>query len=171
MRTTPAATRYWGLSMADALARLAPSTTSPSASPTSAKPEGFLERQVPRCSRSWSLYQEYDGYPGPQIPGIDEVSAWLETAPADDLDARHHARRLSTPQRDVLPDRPGRGRDRRLGDVHDRRPTAGPGLAAVGPGKQSDGFGGVQPRHRRDGRIGQTGELLQRYAANTTRDL
>ena len=46
------------------------------------------------------------------------------------MDAGHHARRLPRGERDVLPHRSRGRRDRRLGDVHHRRPAAGSGLAA-----------------------------------------
>ena len=50
--------------------------------------------------------------------------------PAGAVDAGHHARRLPRRQRDVLPHQPRGRRDRRLGDVHDRRSAARPRLAA-----------------------------------------
>ncbi|MBD0321952.1 MAG: phosphotransferase family protein [Aldersonia sp.] len=42
------------------------------------KPEGFLERQVPRWLGELDTYTRNEGYPGPQIPGLEEVSDWLE---------------------------------------------------------------------------------------------
>lgn len=42
------------------------------------KPEGFLERQVPRWLAELESYAKHDGYPGPDIPHLDEVAAWLE---------------------------------------------------------------------------------------------
>ena len=42
------------------------------------KPDGFLERQVPRWLSELESYQEFENYPGPDIPGVDEVAAWLE---------------------------------------------------------------------------------------------
>ncbi|MBJ7328336.1 MAG: phosphotransferase family protein [Solirubrobacteraceae bacterium] len=42
------------------------------------KPEGFLERQVPRWISELESYSRHEGYPGPDLPGIDEVAAWLE---------------------------------------------------------------------------------------------
>jgi aminoglycoside phosphotransferase (APT) family kinase protein len=42
------------------------------------KPEGFLERQVGRWMSELEGYGELDGYPGPEIPGLERVAAWLE---------------------------------------------------------------------------------------------
>jgi aminoglycoside phosphotransferase (APT) family kinase protein len=67
-----------GLSMADALARLGAVDYLAVGLSDFGKPEGFLERQVPRWLGELESYQEYDGYPGPEIPGIEQVSAWLE---------------------------------------------------------------------------------------------
>ena len=42
------------------------------------KPQGWLERQVGRWRSQLESYAEHDGYPGPDIPGVDRVSAWLD---------------------------------------------------------------------------------------------
>jgi aminoglycoside phosphotransferase (APT) family kinase protein len=42
------------------------------------KPEGYLERQVERWRAQLDGYAEFEGYPGPEIPGLDEVARWLE---------------------------------------------------------------------------------------------
>lgn len=42
------------------------------------KPEGFLERQVSRWLSELDSYSTLDGYPGPEIPGLDDVARWLE---------------------------------------------------------------------------------------------
>ncbi|MBJ8344810.1 phosphotransferase family protein [Antrihabitans sp. YC2-6] len=42
------------------------------------KPEGFLERQVPRWLGELESYSSNAGYPGPEIPGVDRVADWLE---------------------------------------------------------------------------------------------
>ncbi|GAA3239114.1 phosphotransferase family protein [Actinocorallia longicatena] len=48
------------------------------------RPEGFLERQVPRWTSELEGYSKLDGYDGPEIPGLDDVAAWLEShRPAD----------------------------------------------------------------------------------------
>ena len=42
------------------------------------KPDGYLERQVERWRAQLESYAGLDGYPGPEIPGVDHVAAWLE---------------------------------------------------------------------------------------------
>jgi aminoglycoside phosphotransferase (APT) family kinase protein len=39
--------------------------------------EGWAERQVGRWRRQLESYREVPGYPGPEIPGVDEVGRWL----------------------------------------------------------------------------------------------
>jgi aminoglycoside phosphotransferase (APT) family kinase protein len=40
--------------------------------------EGYLERQVGRWRSQLESYSELDGYPGPDIPGVEEVGDWLD---------------------------------------------------------------------------------------------
>ena len=48
------------------------------------RPEGYLERQVSRWQHQLETYSQMDGYPGPDIPGVDRVAQWLEAnRPAD----------------------------------------------------------------------------------------
>ncbi|MEU8381010.1 phosphotransferase family protein [Streptosporangium sp. NPDC048865] len=42
------------------------------------RPEGFLERQVPRWMGELEGYGALAGYPGPDIPGLEETAGWLE---------------------------------------------------------------------------------------------
>jgi aminoglycoside phosphotransferase (APT) family kinase protein len=42
------------------------------------RPEGFLERQVGRWMSELESYGSLDGYPGPEIPGLEKVAGWLE---------------------------------------------------------------------------------------------
>ena len=42
------------------------------------RPEGFLERQVGRWLKELESYARYDGYRGPDIPGLERVADWLE---------------------------------------------------------------------------------------------
>lgn len=42
------------------------------------RPQGYLERQVARWRRQLESYSELDGYPGPEIPGLDDVARWLD---------------------------------------------------------------------------------------------
>ena len=42
------------------------------------KPDGFLERQEPRWLSELESYSRHEGYPGPDIPGLEDVATWLE---------------------------------------------------------------------------------------------
>jgi aminoglycoside phosphotransferase (APT) family kinase protein len=41
-------------------------------------PDGFLERQVPRWLKELDSFSKHEGYPGPDIPGLQSVADWLE---------------------------------------------------------------------------------------------
>ncbi|WP_343601231.1 phosphotransferase family protein [Mycobacterium sp.] len=76
--TDPAVRFGMGLSMADALAKLGAVDHVAVGLADFGKPEGFLERQVPRWLSELESYNEFENYPGPQIPGVDDVATWLE---------------------------------------------------------------------------------------------
>ena len=42
------------------------------------RPEGYLERQVSRWQHQLESYGEMEGYPGPEIPGVDRIAVWLD---------------------------------------------------------------------------------------------
>jgi aminoglycoside phosphotransferase (APT) family kinase protein len=42
------------------------------------RPDGFLERQVPRWLAELESYSELEGYPGPRIGDVSRVADWLE---------------------------------------------------------------------------------------------
>jgi aminoglycoside phosphotransferase (APT) family kinase protein len=42
------------------------------------KPEGFIERQVERWLGELESYNRFEGYPGPEIPGVHDVATWLD---------------------------------------------------------------------------------------------
>jgi aminoglycoside phosphotransferase (APT) family kinase protein len=67
-----------GLSMADALARLGAVDHVAVGLADFGKPAGFLERQVPRWLSELESYNDFDNYPGPDIPGVEDVAKWLE---------------------------------------------------------------------------------------------
>ncbi|HLU73361.1 MAG TPA: phosphotransferase family protein [Nonomuraea sp.] len=73
----PAIRHRMGLEAASALAELG--RVDPDLLPGFGRPEGFLERQVPRWLRELDSYGELDGYPGPDIPGLEETARWLES--------------------------------------------------------------------------------------------
>lgn len=67
-----------GLSMMDAIAALASVDHVAVGLGDLGKLDGWLERQVPRWQSQLDSYSELDGYPGPDIPGLEQVAAWLE---------------------------------------------------------------------------------------------
>ncbi|AGC64990.1 hypothetical protein MULP_05599 [Mycobacterium liflandii 128FXT] len=159
-----------GLSMADALAKLGAVDHAAVGLADFGKPAGFLERQVPRWLAELESYQQYDGYPGPDIPGIGEVSCWLDS----------HRPTAWTPgilhgdyhMANVMFSRTG---PEVVAICDWEMCTIGDPLLDLGwllaTWRQSDGasvFGHVLGAQ--DG-LASTDDLLQRYAANTTRDL
>ena len=70
--------RRMGLALVDAIAALGALDPVAVGLEGFGRPEGFLERQVARWRRQLESYAELAGYPGPEIPGLDEVGAWLE---------------------------------------------------------------------------------------------
>jgi aminoglycoside phosphotransferase (APT) family kinase protein len=159
-----------GLSMADALARLGAVDHVAVGLSDFGRPDGFLERQVPRWLSELESYQEYDGYPGPDIPGIAQVSGWLEKHRPTQwtpgiMHGDYHAANVmfSLTGPDVV------------AIVDWEMCTIGDPLLDLGwllaTWRQDDGssvFG-----HALGGTDGlaSTGDLLECYAANTTRDL
>lgn len=67
-----------GLAAADALARLGAVDYQAIGLGDYGRPAGFLERQVPRWLSELESYSRQEGYPGPDIPGLDTVAEWLE---------------------------------------------------------------------------------------------
>ncbi len=81
----PGAQFEMGLSMADAIAALGRIDPVAQGIGDLGKWDGWGERQVPRWRKQLDSYSELAGYPGPDIPGVDEVGAWLEANRPDDL--------------------------------------------------------------------------------------
>ncbi len=67
-----------GLSMADAIGALARIDVAARGLSDLGRADGWAERQVPRWRKQLDGYAELPDYPGPVIPGLDDVSAWLE---------------------------------------------------------------------------------------------
>ncbi|MAE96617.1 MAG: phosphotransferase family protein [Deltaproteobacteria bacterium] len=67
-----------GLSMARAIAELGEFDYRAIGLEGFGKPEGYLERQVPRWQAQLDGYSALEGYPGPDIPGLAEVARWLD---------------------------------------------------------------------------------------------
>lgn len=67
-----------GLSMAESLAKLGAVDHVAVGLADYGKPDGFLERQVPRWLAELDSYRQFENYPGPDLPGLDEVAGWLQ---------------------------------------------------------------------------------------------
>jgi len=74
----PALQRSMGLSMADAIAALGRVDHEAAGLSGLGKPAGWLERQVDRWRSHLASYDAIEGYRGAEIPGLDQVAAWLE---------------------------------------------------------------------------------------------
>jgi aminoglycoside phosphotransferase (APT) family kinase protein len=159
-----------GLSMADSLAKLGAVDHVAVGLADFGKPEGFLERQVPRWLSELESYQQYEGYPGPDIPGVDEVSAWLDGHRPTSwtpgiMHGDYHAANVmfSRTGPDVV------------AIVDWEMCTIGDPLLDLGwllaTWRQSDGSSVFSHALGGQSGLASTDDLLQRYAANTTRDL
>ncbi|WP_085258416.1 phosphotransferase family protein [Mycobacterium saskatchewanense] len=159
-----------GLSMADALARLGAVDHLAVGLADFGKPDGFLERQVPRWLSELDSYREYENYPGPQIPGVEQVATWLEerrpaTWKPGIMHGDYHAA-------NVMFSRTG---PEVVAIVDWEMCTIGDPLLDLGwllaTWKQPDGSSVFSHALGGQDGLASTEDLLQRYAANTTRDL
>lgn len=80
----PAWRRRMGFSMAEGIATLAAVDYRAVGLEGLGRPEGYLERQVSRWRHQLETYSEMEGYPGPEIPGVEEVAVWLEANRPED---------------------------------------------------------------------------------------
>ncbi|MED5600520.1 MAG: phosphotransferase family protein [Actinomycetota bacterium] len=67
-----------GLSLVDAIAALALIRPEEVGLANLGHPDGWLERQVGRWRSQLESYSTFDGYPGPDLPGVERVGAWLD---------------------------------------------------------------------------------------------
>ena len=74
--TSPSIRYQMGLSVVDALAELSMVDYKAAHLGDFGRPEGFLDRQVPRWLRELDSYASSDGYPGHSLP-VEKVAAWL----------------------------------------------------------------------------------------------
>jgi aminoglycoside phosphotransferase (APT) family kinase protein len=74
----PAIRHRMGLAMVEAIADLGALDHEALGLRDLGRPEGYLERQAPRWRAHLESYAALDGYPGPDIPGVDDVAAWLD---------------------------------------------------------------------------------------------
>jgi aminoglycoside phosphotransferase (APT) family kinase protein len=75
----PAIRRRMGFAMAEGVARLAAVDYVEVGLDGLGRPERYLERQVSRWQHQLDGYSDLEGYPGPEIPGVEEVARWLES--------------------------------------------------------------------------------------------
>jgi len=159
-----------GLSMADALAKLGAVDHVAVGLADFGKPEGFLERQVPRWLSELESYNQFENYPGPDIPGVDDVAKWLdENRPTrwqpGIMHGDYHAANVmfSRTGPDVV------------AIVDWEMSTIGDPLLDLGwmlaTWRQSDGTSVFGHSLTEMGGLAGPDDLIERYAANTTRDL
>ena len=74
----PAVRRSMGLSFVDAVLALHAVDPATKDLDGFGKPDGYLERQVPRWQAQLESYRELDGYPGPDLPHLADIQAFLE---------------------------------------------------------------------------------------------
>src|SRR3954451_2924889 len=77
-RDSPEIRHQMGLAMSDAIAALGRVDYLAVGLEGFGRPEGFLERQVPRWKSHLDSYAAIPGYPGPDIPGVEKVGEWLD---------------------------------------------------------------------------------------------
>jgi aminoglycoside phosphotransferase (APT) family kinase protein len=175
----PALRHEVGLQVAEAAARLGGVDHVAAGLADFGKPENFIERQVERWLGELDSYAEHEGYPGPDIPGLDEVAAWLDAnrPAAWQPGIMHGDYHLSNVM--IAPDGP------RVAAIVDwEMCTIGDPLLDLGnllgtwpigpdgtpgtPGTPAGtgGFGGIGPA---DG-LPTPDELVARYAEHTSRD-
>jgi len=75
----PSVRRAMGLALVDAIAALGAVDYLSVGLEGFGRPEGYLERQVNRWRAQLESYSELEGYPGPEIPGVERVAVWLES--------------------------------------------------------------------------------------------
>jgi aminoglycoside phosphotransferase (APT) family kinase protein len=166
----PAVRYRMGLSMADALAELGTVDHVAVGLGDFGKPDGFLERQVPRWLSELDSYRELDNYPGPQIPGLDDVAAWLEAGrPSTWTPGIMHGDYHTA---NVMFSRTG---PEVVAIVDWEMCTIGDPLLDLGwllaTWQQSDGSSVLDHAFAAAGGLAGPDELVERYAADTRRDL
>ena len=78
-RSDPAIRHRMGLAMAEGITALGAVDYKAVGLEGLGKPEGFLERQVPRWTAQLESYAQLAGWPGPSsLPGMDVIPDWLE---------------------------------------------------------------------------------------------
>ncbi len=159
-----------GLEMADGAARLGAVDHTAVGLGDFGKPEGFLDRQVPRWLSELDSYQKFDRYTGPDIGDVSAVANWLrEHQPATFqpgiMHGDYHAANVM-----FAPDGP------ELAAIVDwEMCTIGDPLLDLGwmlATWYRPGHDAVLPNELMTaGGLATPAELIERYARNSTRDL
>lgn len=76
-RGDPAIRRAMGFSLVDSIAALGRIDYESVGLTGFGRPEGYLERQVDRWRSQLESYRDIEGYPGPDLPGVEQVAEWL----------------------------------------------------------------------------------------------
>jgi aminoglycoside phosphotransferase (APT) family kinase protein len=159
-----------GLSMADAVARLGAVDHVSVGLADFGKPDGFLDRQVPRWLAELESYAKFENYAGPDIGDVDSVATWLrERQPADFCPGIMHGDYHAA---NVMFSRTG---PELVAIVDWEMCTIGDPLLDLGWMLATWYRSGDQPVLPNEfmvaGGLATPDELVQRYAQNNTRDL
>lgn len=163
----PSMQHAMGLSMADAIAALGRVDHLAVGLTGLGKPDGWLERQVPRWRAHLQSYEAVEGYSGHGIPDVERVADWLDAhrpitwTPGLIHGDFHFANVLVHPDRGEL----AAVVDWELATIGDPLLDLGH-LLATWPAQQS-GVGGAIPTAA----LPSAAELIDRYAAGSSRDV
>ena len=166
----PAIRRAMGFSLVDAIASLGAVDHLRVGLEGFGRPDGYLERQVSRWRGQLESYGELEGYPGPEIPGVERVAEWLDANRPRDyrpgiLHGDYHLSNVM-----YRPDGPELAAivDWELSTIGDPLLDLG-WLLATWPGEDGPSAGtiGVQPWEG----FPTADELVSRYRDRTVRDL
>jgi aminoglycoside phosphotransferase (APT) family kinase protein len=166
----PAVRHRMGLSMVDALADLGAVDHVAVGLRDFGRPDGFIERQVPRWLGELESYDAFEGYAGSSIGPVDDVAAWLDERRPTDwrpgiMHGDYHAANImfsrTGPEVAAVV-------DWEMCTIGDPLLDLGWMLATLSmPGAPSE-FAG---RLAQAGNLATSDELLERYAARSDRDL
>jgi aminoglycoside phosphotransferase (APT) family kinase protein len=170
-RSDPAVRHAMGLSAVDAIVALGAVDHEAVGLAGYGNPDGFLERQVDRWMGELDTYTELDGYPGPEIPQLDAVAAWLDAnrprswAPGIMHGDYHLANFLYSPAGPEL----AAVVDWEMSTIGDPLIDLG-WLLSMWPGEGAIDVGPAMGLNSLDG-WATPDELVARYAERTTRDM
>jgi len=135
------------------------------------RPEGFIERQVERWRSELDSYSRFDGYPGPALPGVDDVARWLdERRPTRWTPGIMHGDyHLANLLYEYDSPRVAAIVDWEMCTIGDPLLDLG-WLLATWPDERGVSLGLPLPPGMTDG-MATTTELIERYASRSTRDL